>query len=237
MFLSIIIPAYNEQERLKVTLEKVSLYLDIKQYESEVIVVDDGSTDDTVKVALSSKLNTSGRLTILQNEGNRGKGFSVRRAILAARGDYILFSDADLSTPIEEVEKLFKQIEVGADIVIGSRSIEGAQVQVHQPFYREWMGRLFNFFVQLFVLKGFIDTQCGFKLLRASPAKDIATFLKIDGFSFDVELMYLATKKNYRIKETPVIWINSPNSRVNPIFDSYKMLKDLLTIKQLHRED
>ncbi|MFA5337174.1 MAG: dolichyl-phosphate beta-glucosyltransferase [Candidatus Omnitrophota bacterium] len=233
MFLSIVIPAYNEEKRLKSTLEKLYSYLKIKDYEYEVIVIDDGSSDKTSEVALSSELAKIGKLSLLKNEKNEGKGFSIKRGILSSRAEFILFTDSDLSTPIEELDEIFLSIQTH-DIVIGSRSIEGADIRVHQPFYRELMGRIFNILVNIFVLKGFIDTQCGFKLFRSTAAKDIAKELKINRFGFDVEMLYLAKKKNYKIKEVPVIWLDSPTSKVNPIFDSFKMFIDLLLIKRLH---
>lgn len=236
MFLSIVIPAYNEEKRLSSTLKRIHSYLNSKGYQYEVIVVDDGSTDRTEEVALASTLNQAGMLRLLQNRRNQGKGYSVKRGILNSGGDYILFKDADLSTPIEEVEKLLHCLELGFDIAIGSRSIEGSEVKVHQSFCREHMGRFFNLLVQLFVFKGIVDTQCGFKLFKADIAKEIASRLKIDGFSFDVEMLYLAIKKGYRVKEVPIVWINSPVSRVNPIFDSLRMFKALLSIKRLHSE-
>ena len=233
MFLSIVVPAYNEEKRLQSTLEKLYSYLKIKDYEYEVIVIDDGSSDKTSEVALSSELAKIGKLSLLKNEKNEGKGFSIKRGILSSRAEFILFTDSDLSTPIEELDEIFLSIQTH-DIVIGSRSIEGADIRVHQPFYRELMGRIFNILVNIFVLKGFIDTQCGFKLFRSTAAKDIAKELKINRFGFDVEMLYLAKKKNYKIKEVPVIWLDSPTSKVNPIFDSFKMFIDLLLIKRLH---
>jgi len=234
MFLSIIIPAYNEEKRLGATLEKVHSYFNSRPYTYEVIVVNDGSSDATVDIALSSTLNQVGRLRLMRNEPNRGKGFSVKKAILASGGENIIYSDADLSTPIEEIEKLLPYIKSGFDIVIGSRSIKGANVEVHQPFYRGSMGKFFNLLVQLFVLKGIIDTQCGFKLFDAEIAKKIAAELKIDKFAFDVEILYIAKKNNYKIKEVPIRWINSLDSRVNPVSDSFKMFLDLISIKKLH---
>lgn len=234
MFLSIVIPAYNEEKRLSITLEKVYSYLAGIRYDYEVIIVDDGSADTTSEVALKSQLNRAGRLQVIKNECNKGKGFSVKRGVLASRGEYVLFSDADLSTPIEELEKLLAIIRSGFDIAIGSRSISGAQVKVHQPFYREFMGRFFNFLVKLIALKGFVDTQCGFKLFKSNAIKDIAASLVIEGFGFDVEILYLAVKKGYKIKEVPIIWINSPTSRVNPLLDSCKMVTEILSIKRLH---
>ncbi len=234
MFLSVIIPAYNEEKRLTSSLEKINAYLEGKNFQYEIILVDDGSRDLTAEIALKSKLAQKGKLILLRNEKNTGKGFSVRKGILASAGDYVLFTDSDLSTPIEEFDELFLHIQAGYDIAIGSRSIEGADVRVHQPFYRETMGRAFNLLVQLIVLKGFVDTQCGFKLFKAAAAKELAKELKINRFGFDVEMLYLAKKKNYKIKEVPVIWLNSPISRVSPISDSCKMFMDLWRIRKLH---
>jgi len=234
MFLSIVIPAYNEEKRLQSTLEKIYSYLKNKDYEYEIIVIDDGSSDRTARVALDSDLNKTGKLALLNNEKNKGKGFSVKKGILASRAEFLLFTDSDLSTPIEELDELFLSIQSGYDIVIGSRSIEGSDIRVHQPFYRELMGKIFHILVQMFVLKGFIDTQCGFKLFKGDIARNIANELKIDRFGFDVEMLYLAQKKNYKIKEMPVIWLNSPTSKVNPVFDSCRMFMDLLSIKRLH---
>jgi len=236
MFLSIVIPAYNEEKRLGISLQKMHAYFNHKDYNYEIIVVDDGSTDKTKEVALNSAFNQTGKLRFLQNKTNQGKGFSVKKGILASRGEHILLSDADLSTPIEEIEKFTHFLETGFDIVIGSRG-KGADIRVRQPFYREYMGRFFNLLIQIFVMKGIFDTQCGFKLFQADPAKKIASLLKINGFSFDVEILYLARRKNYKIKEVPVTWINSPTSRVHPIIDSYKMFTELFSIKRLHDED
>ena len=236
MFLSIIIPVYNEEDRLGITLSRIHSYLNTKEYKYEVIVVDDGSSSDkTREIALASSLKSAGNLKLLSNQKNRGKGFSVRRGIIAANGEYILFSDADLSTPIQELDKLLEYTKSGYDIAIGSRSMSGSDVRVHQPFYREFMGRIFNLIVQIAVFKGIIDTQCGFKLFKSNIAKEIADKMRIDRFSFDVEMLYLARRMNCKIKEVPVVWINSPSSRVDPIRDSVKMFLDILYIKRLHR--
>lgn len=237
MFLSIIIPAYNEEVRLQNTLQRIYSYFKNKSYSYELIVVDDGSLDKTKQVVLGSHFFKEGNLILLENQQNKGKGFSVKRGILAAKGEYILFTDSDLSTPIEEFEKLFSYLQSGYDIAVGSRTVQGAQVRIHQPFYREFMGKCFNALVQFFVFKGVLDTQCGFKLFNAKTAKVIAPYLKIDGFAFDVELLYLAKKHGYKMIEVPVVWMNSPSSRVNPLFDSLRMFAELIAIKKLHEKD
>ena len=237
MHLSIIIPAYNEQERLPLTLSKIHSYCNSQSYNYEVLVVDDGSTDNTIRVVTDNPLSEAGRLRILKNQRNRGKGYSVKRGVMASKGDYVLFSDADLSTPIGEVEKLFSALNERFDIAIGSRSIKGAQIKVHQPFYREYMGKFFNRLVRIFAFKGIIDTQCGFKLFKGALARDIAAQMRVDGFAFDVEMLYLARRSGCRIEEVPIIWVNSPQSKVDPLRDSLKMLLDIINIKRLHYEN
>lgn len=235
MLLSVVIPAYNEEKRLKSTLEQLSSYFGGKDYGYEVTVVDDGSSDGTTRVAKESELFRNGRLRVVSNGTNRGKGYAVRNGILVSKGDFILLSDADLSTPISELEKFLPIARSGCPIIIGSRSIEGAHIAVRQPFYREFMGKVFNRLVRIFLLNGFADTQCGFKLFRRDAANDIAQRLKIEGFAFDVEALYLASKRGYKVREVPVTWLNSSASSLDPITDSCRMLADIFRIKWMHR--
>jgi dolichyl-phosphate beta-glucosyltransferase len=234
MYLSVVIPAYNEEKRLTVSLDKIKEYLDAGGMEYEVIVVDDGSTDGTAAVARESDIARSGKLSVISNVRNRGKGFSVRTGILASRGEYVLFTDADLSTPITEFEKLRVLMDEGYDVVMASRSTQGSVLKVRQPWYRQTMGRVFNLFVKAFLLADHNDTQCGFKLFKGSVAREIAEKMKVDGFCFDVEMLYLAQKAGYRVKETGVVWENSIESKVTVLNSSFSMFTDLLRIKRWH---
>lgn len=233
--LSVIIPAYNEEDRIGATLTSITAYLRKQPYMSEVIVVDDGSRDRTVERAAVS-LSGMERHTILRLPRNRGKGAAVREGVLNAAGEFILFSDADLSTPIEELDRFWTWMDQGYDVVIGSRALTGADIQIRQSFFRELMGKTFNVFVRRLLLKGIPDTQCGFKLFRGSVAKAVFSSCAVDGFSFDVEALYLCGPE-HRIRQVPVVWRNSPQSKVRIVRSSMSMLKDLWRIRRLHRQD
>lgn len=213
VFLSIIIPAYNESKRLAEPLKEVIAYAQSLGRSFEIIVVDDGSGDNTSEIAKNILAGIPGK--VLRNEPNRGKGYSIRRGMLEAKGEWRLFSDADLSTPITEFEKFRKVMEDGYDVIIASRALPDSDLAVRQPRFREFTGRVFNTVVQTFLIPGICDTQCGFKLFRGSVADKIFPQQTLDGFSFDVELLMLAKRNGFQIKEVPVRWINDERSTVS----------------------
>lgn len=228
MRLSVIIPAYNEEKRIGQTLRDIEAYLARQEYDSEIIVVDDGSRDGTAALVRTA----FPRVRLISYQPNHGKGHAVRTGIVAASGDYRLFCDADGSAAIDELDRMWpKFFESRADVVAGSRSLPKSDVQVRQHPIREQMGRIFNVFVRLLVLPGFVDTQCGFKVFTASSADLVFSRQRLDGFSFDTELLYIAKKHGLRIAQVPVRWRNSPHSRVNMVTDSSRMLLDLLKIR------
>lgn len=230
IFISVIIPTYNEESRIGESLSKITNYMENQGHRYEIILVDDGSCDNTVDaVKIFSAKNRDMRL--IQNERNVGKGYSVKKGVLDANGEYILFSDADLSTPIEEIEKLLKYLEEGYEVTIGSRDLPDSDVRLRQPFYREFSGKIFNLIARSITLLGIRDTQCGFKCFKKDAAKTIFSRQRLDGFSFDVEILYIAKKMRYKIKEVPVVWINSNPSSVSLSKDSIQMFIDLLKIR------
>jgi dolichyl-phosphate beta-glucosyltransferase len=228
--ISVVIPAYNEEERLGSTLERTVDYLSRRGSSYEVLVVDDGSRDRTVEVAEGF---AERGVRVIRHERNRGKGAAVRTGLLASRGGEVLLSDADASTPIEEIEKLERRLPQ-APVVLGSRAVAGADIRVHQPFYRELMGKTFNRIIWLLGVRGVGDTQCGFKLLAGDAARELGSRLTIDGFAYDVELVWLARRLGYPVAEVGVIWINSPDSRVDPIRSSLSMFRDVIRMRLRH---
>ena len=224
-----VVPAYNEQGRIEDSLLKIREYMQGAGFGFEIIVVDDGSRDRTSEIVAQLAREDS-RIRLVQHRKNLGKGAAVRNGVRSSGGDPVLFSDADLSTPIEEFENLFAWIECN-ELVIASRSLPDSRVLVHQPFYREMMGRIYNTLVQTLVVRGLIDTQCGFKLMSRRAADDIFRCQRINSFSFDVEMILIARKLGYAVKEVPVRWINSKASKVHPVLDSVQMLLDLLRIR------
>lgn len=213
MKISVVVPAYNEAHRILPSLQRIVAYMGDHHPNYDVLVVDDGSTDDTVRL-IHDGFSDRPHVRVLSYGGNRGKGYAVRYGSTRAQGDLILFSDADLSTPIEELEKMLPLIAEGYDLVIGSRAHKDAEIRVRQPFYRERAGKLFNVLVRLLVIKHFRDTQCGFKLFRREPMLPVLQQQRVDGFAFDVEMIALAEAAGLRVGEVPVVWINSPTSMV-----------------------
>ena len=238
-FLSVVVPAYNEERRLPETLAQILAYLEQQPYHFEVIVADDGSSDRTA--ALVEQLSARYPAVRLLRLDHRGKGYAVRKGALAARGEYLLLCDADLATPIEEWEKLDRALSSGYDIAIGSREGLGAR-RLGEPWYRHVMGRVFNFIVRLVAVGGIQDTQCGFKALRRDVALDLFQRVRIYGedappirgaavTAYDVELLFLAHRRGYRIAEVPVLWRYGTETKVNPLRDSLRNLRDVLTVR------
>jgi glycosyltransferase involved in cell wall biosynthesis len=214
--ISLIIPAYNEQVRLPDTLRRITQYLKSRLWSfQEIIVVDDGSTDDTVGVAEEFARGSNENVRVLRNPGNRGKGYSVRRGMLEAQGEWRLFTDADLSAPIEELDKLWEAVASGKDeIAIGSRAMDRSLIGVHQPGYRETMGRFFNGVMRAATGLPISDTQCGFKLFRGDVAQEVFSRQRLERFGFDAEVLYIAFHRGYGIAEVPVRWNHAEGSKV-----------------------
>ena len=228
--LSVVIPAFEEAARIGSTLEQVRGYLRDQPFDSEVLVVVDGGHDGTLELVRGLASDWSA-LQVLANGVNRGKGYSVRRGMLAARGRYLLFSDADLSTPIAEVERLIAALEAGGDVAIGSRALDDSDVRVRQAWWRQSMGRVFNQIVRWVAVPDVRDTQCGFKCFRRDTARRVFARQRTSRFAFDVELLWIARKLGYRVAEVPVTWANDPSSRVHPVRDALRMLVDLARLR------
>jgi dolichyl-phosphate beta-glucosyltransferase len=233
--ISIVIPAYNEERRLPATLDSVLDYLRQATFSSaEVLVVDDGSRDGTALVARDFASRYP-EVRLLENPGNRGKGYAVRHGMLKAKGDWILFSDADLSAPIAELDKLLAAArERGARVAIGSRALDRSLIKIHQSVFRENAGRIFNLCMRLVTGLPLWDTQCGFKLFEAGAAREIFRRQKLDGFSFDVEALFLARKLGFRTIEVPVRWSHTEGTKVSMFSDSLLMFVDLFQVRWNH---
>jgi len=228
--LSIVIPAYNEQERLGDSLAKITAYLDAGGIDAELLVIDDGSGDKTAEVAERALLGRRGR--VLANGENCGKGFSVRRGVLEAQGRFVLMTDSDLSTPIADHAKLAKVMrDRDLDLVIGSRALPGSDVQVRQGWLRQTMGRTFNRFIRTATGLPFRDTQCGFKLMDRERALPLVKKMVVDGFAFDVELLFLCGRFGLSVVDVPVTWRNAEGSKVSMVGDPLKMIADVLRIR------
>jgi glycosyltransferase involved in cell wall biosynthesis len=227
--LSIIIPSFNEELRLPVTLEKIAGYIRNKRPNTEVIVVDDGCTDRTAAVADSWR-NQIPQLRVISNGSNRGKGFSVRHGSLEARGDVIFFTDADLSSPIEEAEKLLAALQ-SHDVAVGSRAVDRSLIEVHESLFREFAGIIFNRIVRVILWLPFVDTQCGFKAFRRERCRIIFEQQTIERFGFDPEILYLARHHGLSIQEVPVRWAHSPATKVSMMRDSLQMFLDVFVIR------
>lgn len=224
--LSIVVPAYNEARRLPGTLPRVIEYVTGLAEPAEIIVVDDGSTDGTGDAAAAAA-RPGGPVVVLRSSPNRGKGAAVRRGMLAARFGHVLFTDVDLSTPIEETTKLRAALARGADVAIGSRRLAESDVQVRQPWLRELAGRTFSGLVSVLLLPGIHDSQCGFKIFRRSTARELFGRQRLDGFGFDAEVLWLARRLGYRVAEVPIVWRDDNRSNVRLVRDSGGMLLDL----------
>jgi glycosyltransferase involved in cell wall biosynthesis len=227
--LSIVIPSFNEELRLPLTLEKIASYIRSARPTAEVLVVDDGSADGTRAVAESFR-DKIPRLRTLSNGINRGKGYSVRHGSLEARGDIILFTDADLSSPIEEAEKLLAALKTH-DVAIGSRAVDRSLIEVHESVFREFAGIIFNKIVRIILRLPFVDTQCGFKAFRRERCRILFEQQSIERFGFDPELLYLARHHGLSTVEVPVRWAHSPATKVSMLRDSVQMFLDVFVIR------
>lgn len=230
--LSVVVPAFNEELRLRASLEELVRVLRESRDAFEILVVDDGSQDRTAEIVRGcAKHHETGMIRLLTHETNRGKGFSVRQGALAADGELLLMTDADLSTPLSELEKLERRLEESSlDIALGSRAVPGARIEIHQPWYREGLGKSFNRLMRWVTGLPFKDTQCGFKVFRMSTCRDVFERQRLEGFAFDVEILFIAGKWGLRAEEIPVEWHHSDDSRVRPFSHAPSVIVDLLRL-------
>ncbi len=228
--ISIVIPAYNEESRLSPTLDRVLNFVRQRAWDAEVIVVDDGSRDRTTDI-VRDYAQSDGIVRLIQNPGNRGKGYSVRSGVLNARGKIVLFSDADLSSPIEEAPKLLEALENGADVAIGSRWMRSELQTKRQSLARQVLGRVFNLLLRMVLRLDFKDTQCGFKAFRRHAAKEVFQLQRIERWGFDPEILFLARRAGFKTVEVPVRWGHDNGTRINPVADGSRMVADMLRIR------
>jgi glycosyltransferase involved in cell wall biosynthesis len=228
--LSIVIPAYNESARIEPALERVLSCIAERNWDAEVLVVDDGSKDDTAAI-VQRWMAQHPRLHLIQNPGNKGKGYSVRNGLLQAAGEIVMFTDADLSSPMEEAERLIAALHEGADVAIGSRWLDRTRQTIHQPLYRQFFGRCFNWVTRTIMGLPFKDTQCGFKAFKRSAAQVIFRLQTIERWGFDPEILFIARKLKYTIREVPVTWGHDERSRMSYLKDGMKMLEDMARIR------
>jgi glycosyltransferase involved in cell wall biosynthesis len=228
--LSIVIPAYNESARIEATLARVLECVETRHWDAEILVVDDGSTDNTVSI-VHQWMARHRQLHLVKNPGNRGKGYSVRNGLLQSAGEIVMFTDADLSAPIEEAELLIEALNAGADVAIGSRWLDKQKQTVHQPLYRRFFGRCFNGVTRKVMGLPFKDTQCGFKAFRRNAAQTIFRLQTIERWGFDPEILFIARKLKYTIVEVPVTWGHDERSRISYLKDGMKMLEEMAEIR------
>lgn len=233
---SLVVPAFDERGRIERAIAEIAAWRrgNPGGWEWEVIVVDDGSSDGTGEAARAAAARENLVIELLRHPKNRGKGAAIRTGVLASTGDPLLVSDTDLSTPLGEWVKLAERLPTHP-VTIGSRALDEGLVRRRQPFYRQFMGKTFNAFVRLIAVPGIRDTQCGFKLFRGDVARDLFRRARIDRFAYDVEILYLARREGIAIAEVPVLWFNSPESKVSVVRDSLRMLRDLVRIRWIHR--
>lgn len=229
-YLSVVIPAFNESARIPATLTEVVACIREHGWDAEVIVVDDGSRDNTAQVVLDFAENAP-EVRLMQNQVNRGKGYSVRSGVLAAFGEVVMFTDADLSAPMNEAERLFKAIADGADIAIGSRWLERSRQTHRQPLYRQVLGRCFNAVTRAVMNLPFADTQCGFKAFTRQAAQTVFQLQTIERWGFDPEILFIALKRGYRVDEVPVSWAHDARSKVSYLRDGLRMLQDIAIVR------
>ncbi len=227
---SIVIPAYNESARIGATLKRVLAYVDSRSWNAEVIVVNDGSRDDTAAVVRSFAERDS-RLRLVENPGNRGKGYSVRNGMMNASGELLFFTDADMSSPIEEAPKLLEAIAAGADVAVGSRWLRSETQTQRQPLYRQLFGRIFNAALRIVLGLSYADTQCGFKIFTRRAAHIIFPLQRIDRWGFDPELLFLAKRFGFKVSEIPIAWAHSEGSRIRYFRDGMHMFWEMLKIR------